>query len=606
MRNPIPKAAHIATLTLAALLITATAFGASCPYCGRVYGEGRSRDQAYIQRIRAEHEANCPARFQKKGGDPRVQGTGMLGEAIHEMLFGNPQDEEREKKEAEVAARQAMVAEQQRLAEEARQNQERHDRLSSQLKLPGGGFDGDMGGLSIKTDSSSTLPLKLGDAADVLPQGTSFFGTGGGANGKTAIDPPNDPKVVDLRPRQGYSATPAAPANPEKIQPHVAANTPGAADSDAANGWRAFQEANIAYRKSHDLQMRQTDIFNQAQHRREQAARDYQSKRTRLEKELAEKMTTATLEEKQRLMAKIFAEFKGEYEAWSKAKAEMDAARSRELFERSLLLAASVQTSSVPSPAGNVPAQIIRQEREALEPSILERIEHEQAKWAARESSADVDAFMEWNYLPVNDRNAESRVTRLVERIRALSLYPDEPVQVKLYGPPKDPVKEKKNGMTRFNAFATSDTIYFNYDSLRGNPKDDEIMFTAGHELAHIQRDHYAARLGAGKREDLRDWGQALLGTEESKVAPKNRNAAQIMDSVRQVRLHDLNYSQELEAERLGTVMALSAGAKLEVQRDRYARRLSNNAPRSREEELTSDHPTSRQYYESLKKIYGD
>ena len=73
MRNPIPKAAHIATLTLAALLITATAFGASCPYCGRVYGEGRSRDQAYIQRIRAEHEANCPARFQKKGGYPRVQ-----------------------------------------------------------------------------------------------------------------------------------------------------------------------------------------------------------------------------------------------------------------------------------------------------------------------------------------------------------------------------------------------------------------------------------------------------------------------------------------------------------------------------------------------------
>ena len=539
-------------------------------------------------------------------GDPRVQGAGILGEAIHEMLFSNPQDEKRKKEEVEEAARQAKELTQQRAAEEARKRQEQYDRLSSVLKvsspseLTPKGFDGDGGGLTLKgMDSSSSLQLKLGDPADGLrPQGTSLFGTGGGKGGAAAIDPANDPKVVDLRPQQGYSAAPAAPANPEKIQ------LPGAADSNAAKGLRAFQEANIAYRKSHDLQMRQTEIFNQAQRRREQAARDYLSKRTRLEKELAEKMTTATLEEKQHLMAKIFAEAKGEYEAWSKAKAEMDAAHSREIFESSLLLVTSVQTGSVPSPADRVPARIIRQEREALEPSILERIEHEKAKWAARESSADVDAFMEWNYLPVNDGNAESRVTRLVERIRALSPYPDEPVQVKLYGPPKDPNKE--DGMTRFNAFATSNTIYFNYDSLRGNPKDDEIMFTAGHELAHIQRDHFAARLGAGKREDMRDWGQALLGTEESKVIPKNGNAAQIMNSVRQVRLHDLNYSQELEAERLGTVMAISTGAKLEAQRDIYARRLSNNAPRSWEEELTSAHPTSRQYYESLRKIYGD
>ena len=155
-------------------------------------------------------------------GDPRVQGAGILGEAIHEMLFSNPQDEKRKKEEVEEAARQAKELTQQRAAEEARKRQEQYDRLSSVLKvsspseLTPKGFDGDGGGLTLKgMDSSSSLQLKLGDPADGLrPQGTSLFGTGGGKGGAAAIDPANDPKVVDLRPQQGYSAAPAAPAHP--------------------------------------------------------------------------------------------------------------------------------------------------------------------------------------------------------------------------------------------------------------------------------------------------------------------------------------------------------------------------------------------------------
>ena len=65
-----------AFVLLSVLLLASTAaFAASCPYCGQQYGEGSGSDSAYIARIRAEHEANCPAR--NSGGG--VGNTGGYG-----------------------------------------------------------------------------------------------------------------------------------------------------------------------------------------------------------------------------------------------------------------------------------------------------------------------------------------------------------------------------------------------------------------------------------------------------------------------------------------------------------------------------------------------
>ncbi len=140
-----------------------------------------------------------------------------IGQSIGKALFGDPQEEARKRAEAAAMAaeapRQAEIARQRaeeeariRAAEEARKRQEQYDRLSSQLQLSEG-FDG----------QGHSLPLMLGDGDDGLrPQGTSFFGLGGSA---TSVN--NDSKVVDLRPRQGYSATAVAPANPGDALPLI-------------------------------------------------------------------------------------------------------------------------------------------------------------------------------------------------------------------------------------------------------------------------------------------------------------------------------------------------------------------------------------------------
>ena len=51
------------------LLSAAVALAASCPYCGQVYGEPAPGDEARVYALRAEHEANCPARYRNTAPD---------------------------------------------------------------------------------------------------------------------------------------------------------------------------------------------------------------------------------------------------------------------------------------------------------------------------------------------------------------------------------------------------------------------------------------------------------------------------------------------------------------------------------------------------------
>jgi hypothetical protein len=198
MRNS--KTFKIWLILVAAIAsLSSTALGASCPYCGKVYAEVPASQRAYygIDAARAEHERTCPKRpgggsSTSIGDDAAVQAAGQLGQAIHEMLFGNPQDQAREKEKAEREAQLARELEQARKVEEARQAQLRYDRLSSVLKLDPDG-----------QAASKGLQLKLGDDAEtddgLRPSGNSFFGTGGGAGGTATVEPNTDPMVVDAR-----------------------------------------------------------------------------------------------------------------------------------------------------------------------------------------------------------------------------------------------------------------------------------------------------------------------------------------------------------------------------------------------------------------------
>ena len=70
-RNPVKLC-----FTLLLVLTVFVAHGANCPYCGRTYGEGGSRDQAYIQSIRAQHEATCPERYKNRPSQPDQSPSG--------------------------------------------------------------------------------------------------------------------------------------------------------------------------------------------------------------------------------------------------------------------------------------------------------------------------------------------------------------------------------------------------------------------------------------------------------------------------------------------------------------------------------------------------
>lgn len=144
-----------------------------------------------------------------------------IGQSIGKALFGDPAEEQRRQMEAalraqqeaqaaEIARQEAEAREAARRAEEARKRQEQYDRLSGQLQLSDN-FDGQKAGGPV---------LMLGDGDDALrPQGTSFFGLGGGAGGSaTGL---NDSRVVDLRQSQGYSVATAAPASPGDTLPLI-------------------------------------------------------------------------------------------------------------------------------------------------------------------------------------------------------------------------------------------------------------------------------------------------------------------------------------------------------------------------------------------------
>ncbi len=69
---PVRLRRFLVFLGLSLLAFLQSAMAASCPYCGRVYGDPAPGDEARVYALRAEHEANCPSR--PRNGGTRQQG----------------------------------------------------------------------------------------------------------------------------------------------------------------------------------------------------------------------------------------------------------------------------------------------------------------------------------------------------------------------------------------------------------------------------------------------------------------------------------------------------------------------------------------------------
>ena len=236
------------------------------------------------------------------------------------------------------------------------------------------------------------------------------------------------------------------------------------------------------------------------------------------------------------------------------------------------------------------------------------------------------DDVAETNYGFVRNPVIEQRLRAIVERAQASSGQASVPVDVRILAKP--------SGMS---AAATTSTIYFDQSYIDRAPSEDELVFVAGHELAHIQLNHYnkfivrealeaklnAVRLDpvAGDRlTEVRDRidqksqaGQSLTPREE--LHREVELKAQLAQFARE---------QELQADLLGAQMALAAGAapigiKEGLSHDNFLVRLKSQLEERRKlgdgarneadkplEKLTADHPYSEERLEALETALGE
>jgi len=155
------------------------------------------------------------------GGDPMMQGAAILGnamgQAIGDMLFGNPQQDAANQAEAARRAQAAaQAAEQQRQAEEARRAEEERQAIARQQRI--------LGSLKGMESSDTGLSLKTGDDEPPLTDmgtGTKFFGLG--------RSPSQDTSTLQLK--LGDDAAAPINASPQAVSTGGAGLLSGPADT---------------------------------------------------------------------------------------------------------------------------------------------------------------------------------------------------------------------------------------------------------------------------------------------------------------------------------------------------------------------------------------
>ncbi len=229
----------------------------------------------------------------------------QIGQEMANSMYGDPQEEARQRAIAEAQRRQ-QEEEARRAAEElARQRRIAHEKLLASMKMIGTATGNlqlkTLGGNSIDWDGrrGGDLQIKSIDddtsVVDLRPGGTSFFGTGGGPGGANPDMGNNDPMVVDLRNYQRASFLATAANNlPPQDRGLLIDEAVRAADGDTTfvanppprtvkisgeEGLKAFQQANRNYQDAQrgleasrsrvNLAQRRVDVADEAVRRAE-------------------------------------------------------------------------------------------------------------------------------------------------------------------------------------------------------------------------------------------------------------------------------------------------------------------------------------------------
>ena len=644
---PYPRVPFGVLAAVAAVCVSAPAFANSnvwtCPKCGKTIGPCPPSDQRFAAWVR-EHQASCGA-AQGSGAGPALSpddqmvlgfmgmGAQWAGNELYKAIHGDPAEDARRAEEARLRAAEQARLEAERAAAEALRREQLHQNLMRALKLTGAGdvglkgFDGEgPGGLKLKLSTGEDAPKEDG----LKPQGTAFFGTGGGKEGGAPSGDAGDPMVVDLRNlrRGAYLIEQAAAAPPadaeilldDALQAATGGGGPAiplaSCPAVGEEGLRAFQKANRDYRLAEESGRLAEDRHRLALKDGAAAYREAVLRRVESEREDPDgSRKVAFLESLARLREKR--------EAEGRERAQVEAGRAESAFE-DWFCRGVLRRAAKPDPVAATQADVLRRERDALQPGLKQRAEH----FVNRQSSLAAEgATLEWmreNYRPPAPeiQAVQPRVQAVVDRLVAVSPYPGERIEVALAGMPVDPLKERG---AESNACALSTHVVVGEQTLRDwqarGGDESDLAYILGHEITHVQNDHFIKgpardRLvpdnAALPYPDLSDESFLLMPEHQKREAlDRYRSQVKVREAWQALQTREERRAQESQGDRGGMALIVAAGYDPKGARNAMAAfAATEEAPPAHAaarafKAQTADHPSWTTRYADLQRIWG-
>ncbi|MBU1862176.1 MAG: M48 family metalloprotease [Candidatus Omnitrophica bacterium] len=643
--------------------LPAYALSWTCPNCGQTFNFASS-DSAHRNNFAQRHSAACGSSSSSGGGyggygsygssgDPYFDAMmpvmemffNAMGQELANSLFGNPEQERRAREQRALEA-QRREEEQRRLEEERRRREEeRRLRLQAiqQKMLSDMMFLQDGGTLDLMGTDQKPLELNLmgfesqgslelmgmddTSTVDLRPQGTSFFGLGGGdAQGM------NDPNVVDLRHlQQGvYLAQAAAQSTTDDAQflmeealnatqgKQVSVSIPhDAIPVIDEKGLLEFQTMNNEYRTAKDSHMYFSDRSILADERYKKAAFMYQKAKEALDQASAD--PSIDMETQKQRLAEVYESLKKLHETREQVRAELTAAQcevswKREMVEEKIR---SLAIKAPPSPIGH----ILATEREETKPPIAERVLHQGLARFNKKYGDEQDKIFVNEYGVYQDPDLEDELKGIIDQIKLVSPYPNEDIPFKI-------LDSSGPGKYSFGAQASTSTIYYDSEYLKelqkkykGDPKmmRDELTVVTAHELAHIQNDHVIKGFVRAKATSVIDLKDFILQPYHS---DEEKNDMYV-ELARKVQFRGYMREQEEEADRNGVQYALASGVSKQAVKNMFddmmpseKRRLQKRAqwvktdpdynPTDMQiDKMFETHPRTAERLEKIEKIWG-
>jgi Peptidase family M48 len=203
-------------------------------------------------------------------------------------------------------------------------------------------------------------------------------------------------------------------------------------------------------------------------------------------------------------------------------------------------------------------------------PGLIENGKQRIADWLAQfssENSAVIEKQLEGENGFINDPVLHQRLGALLDRVQDVSTATDVPATIRILDKP-----------TGGDVFTTGTTIYFDkayldqLEKAAHTPKslDDELLFTMGHELAHIQLHHVNLGFTEASWQRLQNaWQvQDVAGTHPDYARDDSRHS----DAVLKTQLAEYQRNQEFQADLLGAQHALAAGLPPKAIKDKFTR----------------------------------